>query len=262
MKSTEGMRAFETAILSDEVHITVANINWKNYLTQFIEVPSWLSAFAQVKVSQDSLKATLEIADPNERKALVKNFVIDCLKTVLGLSTSQPIDEKKGFFDMGLDSLMAIELKNRLQSGLGKSAILPTTAIFNHANIEKMTSYIGQLLKIESLQIPHKQEPAISYKLDEPIAIIGLSCRFPGGANTPEAYWTMLESGVDAISEIPANRWDRDQFYDPDPTVPGKMITKLGGFLNIDVSEFDAAFFKISPKEAEFLIHNSVCCSK
>jgi acyl transferase domain-containing protein len=116
-----------------------------------------------------------------------------------------------------------------------------------------MTNYLGQLLKIESLQVRKKEEVLISIQPDEPIAIIGMSCRFPGGANNTNEYWKLLEAGGDAIREVPATRWDAEAYYDPDPAAPGKMITKLGGFLDVDVSEFDAGFFKISPKEAEYL---------
>ncbi|MCA9962366.1 MAG: polyketide synthase, partial [Anaerolineales bacterium] len=83
----------------------------------------------------------------------------------------------------------------------------------------------------------------------EPIAIIGMSCRFPGGANSPEAFWELLRDGVDAISEVPPERWDIDAFYDPDPDVPGKMATRWGGFIE-DVDQFDPAFFGIAPREA------------
>ena len=83
----------------------------------------------------------------------------------------------------------------------------------------------------------------------EPIAIIGIGCRFPGGANNPEAFWRLLRDGVDAISEVPAERWDVNAFYDPDPTIPGKISTRWGGFLEY-VDQFDASFFGISPREA------------
>jgi acyl transferase domain-containing protein/acyl carrier protein len=83
----------------------------------------------------------------------------------------------------------------------------------------------------------------------EPIAIVGMSCRFPGGADTPEAYWQLLRNSVDAISEVPASRWKADDFYDPDPLVPGKSYTRRGGFLH-DVEGFDAEFFGIAPREA------------
>lgn len=87
----------------------------------------------------------------------------------------------------------------------------------------------------------------------EPIAIIGMGSRFSGGANTLEDFWDLLQRGGDGISEVPANRWDINHYYNSDPDVPGKMITKLAGFLNVDVSQFDPAFFGISPKEAEYL---------
>ncbi|HVT99795.1 MAG TPA: beta-ketoacyl synthase N-terminal-like domain-containing protein, partial [Acidobacteriaceae bacterium] len=83
----------------------------------------------------------------------------------------------------------------------------------------------------------------------EPIAVIGMACRLPGGADTPEAFWKLLADGIDAIEPVPADRWDADAFYDPRPGTPGKANTKWGGFVrNIDL--FDAGFFGISPREA------------
>ncbi len=84
----------------------------------------------------------------------------------------------------------------------------------------------------------------------EPIAVVGMGCRFPGGANGPEGYWNFLANGGDGISEIPADRWNADEFYDPDQFAPGRMSSKWGGFLS-DVSGFDADYFGISPREAE-----------
>lgn len=83
----------------------------------------------------------------------------------------------------------------------------------------------------------------------EPIAIIGMACRTPGGAETAEEFWTILETGRDAIEKVPFSRWDADEFYDPRPDTPGKAITKFGGFV-ANVDQFDAAFFGISPREA------------
>jgi len=84
----------------------------------------------------------------------------------------------------------------------------------------------------------------------EPIAIIGIGCRFPGGANSPEAFWEMLCRRKDAIQEIPPDRWDVNKFYDPDPDSPGKYYTRCGGFIQ-GVHQFDAVFFGISPREAK-----------
>ncbi|MEL7409488.1 MAG: type I polyketide synthase [Cyanobacteria bacterium J06558_2] len=85
----------------------------------------------------------------------------------------------------------------------------------------------------------------------EPIAIIGLSCRFPG-AETPEAFWQLLRNGVDAITEVPAARWDVDAFYDPEPAIPEKMNTRWSGFLK-QVDQFEPSFFGISPREAQHI---------
>ncbi|HXC24936.1 MAG TPA: beta-ketoacyl synthase N-terminal-like domain-containing protein, partial [Gemmatimonadaceae bacterium] len=82
----------------------------------------------------------------------------------------------------------------------------------------------------------------------EPIAVIGLSCRFPGGPN-PDAFWQALDAGRDLVSEIPGDRWNIEDYYDPDPDVPGKMSTRWGGFLD-RIDEFDPEFFGISPREA------------
>lgn len=84
----------------------------------------------------------------------------------------------------------------------------------------------------------------------EPIAVIGMGCRFPGGANSPGEFWQLLLNGVDAIRPTPAERWDADALYDPDPDAPGRVATRWGGFLD-HVDRFDAAFFGISPREAD-----------
>lgn len=83
----------------------------------------------------------------------------------------------------------------------------------------------------------------------EPVAVVGIGCRFPGGVEGPERYWDLLDSGTDAIGEVPSDRWDGDAFYDADPLAPGRMPTKWGGFLP-DIRGFDADFFGISPREA------------
>ncbi|MGB7428422.1 MAG: type I polyketide synthase, partial [Microcoleaceae cyanobacterium] len=104
-----------------------------------------------------------------------------------------------------------------------------------------------ELLKNSLLEIRHLRQQLATQT--EAIAIIGLDCRFPGGANTPEAYWELLKNGVDAITEIPSYRWDIDKYYDSNPDIPGKMYTRYGGFIDA-VDQFDPQFFGISPREA------------
>jgi len=96
----------------------------------------------------------------------------------------------------------------------------------------------------------------------EPIAIIGIGCRFPGGSNNPAAFWDLLINAKDAIVDVPKDRWDIRRFYDPDK--PGKMYVRSGGFLQERIDQFDALFFGISPREAACLdpqqpILNSSC---
>ncbi len=102
------------------------------------------------------------------------------------------------------------------------------------------------LLVLDTLSAENK---ALKGALKEPIAILGMGCRFPGGVDDPESLWRLLADGVDAISEVPAERWDIDAWYDPDPEAAGKMTTRWGGFLS-QVDRFDPSFFGIAPREA------------
>ncbi len=108
------------------------------------------------------------------------------------------------------------------------------------------TRRVNSALRIES--------PEAFEIRNEPIAVIGMGCRFPGGADSPERFWDLLINGKDATARIPSDRWDADEHYDPDPDAPGKMITRRGGFLSdYDMTRFDAGFFKMSPAEARSL---------
>lgn len=102
------------------------------------------------------------------------------------------------------------------------------------------------LLKIQQLQA---KLDAMEEAKNEPIAIVGMSCRFPGDATSPEAFWNLLEQKTDAITEVPEDRWSIDDYYNSDPNVPGKMISRFGGFVP-HLYDFDASFFGISPREA------------
>ena len=115
-----------------------------------------------------------------------------------------------------------------------------------YPTISALGDYLGKVLIRGSNQEP--QTRLSRRARGEPIAIVGMGCRFPGG-DAPEAFWQLLRGGFDAISEIPADRWDVDRFYDPNPEAVGKMYTRRGGFLR-KVDLFDPQFFSISPREA------------
>ncbi|WNG46512.1 acyltransferase domain-containing protein [Archangium minus] len=120
-------------------------------------------------------------------------------------------------------------------------------------NTPEQGEELGRLKRaLAALEKMQARLDAVERGRTEPIAIIGMGCRFPGGANDPETYWHNLIQGTDAISEVPSDRWDIDAFYDPNPDAPGKMYTRWGGFLkNWEVDRFDARFFGIAPREAE-----------
>ena len=113
---------------------------------------------------------------------------------------------------------------------------------------ERIANLSPKRLALLALELHGKLE-SVEKGRQEPIAVIGIGCRFPGGADDPENFWRLLSDGVDAITEVPPDRWDLARYYDPDPDAPGKMNTRHGGFL-AGVDRFDPHFFNISPREA------------
>ncbi|SEL14099.1 myxalamid-type polyketide synthase MxaE and MxaD [Stigmatella aurantiaca] len=113
---------------------------------------------------------------------------------------------------------------------------------------EKIASLPPKRLVLLALDL-HAESEALKRTRSEPIAIVGTSCRVPGGARTPEAFWRLLYEGVDAITEVPRERWDAEALYDPDPNKKGRTYARWGGFID-GVDRFDAAFFGVSPREA------------
>src|SRR5882762_1663226 len=105
---------------------------------------------------------------------------------------------------------------------------------------------------LEELRHRRAEIDALRAERTEPVAVIGMACRFPGGCDTPEQFWDLLDKGQCAVTKIPVDRWDADEYYNPDPAVLGKMATRYGGFLR-EVDSFDTSFFGISPRETASL---------
>ncbi|MFY0568050.1 type I polyketide synthase [Archangium lansingense] len=113
---------------------------------------------------------------------------------------------------------------------------------------EKIANLPPKRLVLLALEL-HSESESLKRARSEPIAIVGTACRVPGGARTPEAFWRLLYEGVDAITEVPRDRWDAEALFDPDPSKPGRTYARWGGFID-GVDRFDAAFFGLSPREA------------
>jgi myxalamid-type polyketide synthase MxaB len=117
------------------------------------------------------------------------------------------------------------------------------------ANLSQLSALQRAALAVTEMRC---QLDALEAQQTEPIAIVGIGCRFPGGTDDPQAFWELLRQGRDGLQEVPGDRWPIDHYYDPNPEAPGKMCTRWGGFLD-RVDQFDADFFDISPREAASL---------
>ncbi|MDF5724778.1 MAG: SDR family NAD(P)-dependent oxidoreductase, partial [Rhizonema sp. PD37] len=160
----------------------------------------------------------------------------------------QEIDICEPLAQYGLGSLAAVRISGELQEWLGRE--VAPTLLYDYPTIQAIGQYLVDAVPISRV-IASATVVSQNYKDNEAIAIIGIGCRFPG-ANNPEAFWQLLRDGVDAITEVPASRWNVDTFYDVTGNQPGKMNTRWGGFLE-QVDKFDPQFFGISPREAELM---------
>ncbi len=193
-----------------------------------------------------SLARTLAASPESEWDGIVAELVRGHVAGVLGHSSSEAIDPQRAFKDLGFDSLAAVELRNRLNQDTGLK--LPSTLVFDHPTSVAVAEYVRS--KVEGAKREVKVTRRSSIQNDEPIAIVGMSCRYPGGVSSPQELWELVASGRDAISEFPQDRgWGVERLYDTDPDSPGTTYTRHGGFV-YDAGDFDAEFFGISPREA------------
>ena len=196
--------------------------------------------------SGSSLAHRLAGLAEEERDGFVLALVRGHVANVLGHDSSSAVDPEQTFNELGFDSLTAVELRNLLDRSTGLR--LPATLIFD----QPTPAAVARLLRsrVEG-QMQTTPAPARRRAVaEEQIAIVGMSCRYPGGVRSPEDLWRLVHEGVDAVSSFPTDRgWDVERLYNPDPEHFGTTYVNEGGFL-YDAPEFDAGFFQISPREA------------
>ncbi|MFF4661350.1 type I polyketide synthase, partial [Streptomyces sp. NPDC001381] len=195
----------------------------------------------------DLTRRLAALAEPEQRAAF-EELVRAHAAVVLNHAGPQDVEPTRSFRELGFDSLTAVELRNALSAAVGRP--LPATLVFDHPTPTALAEHLRTALAPAARHTPDAALAPPRASADDPIVITAMSCRFPGGADTPEDYWRLLADGTDAITAWPDDRgWDVDALYDPEPGVPGRASTRGGGFLH-HVADFDPGFFGISPREA------------
>ena len=252
----DGLDALATILNKPYAQIAALNINWTRLAKTRPQLPAWLSEVAKTNIEpKGHLVLLLEKTSVEDREQVLTEELSRLLKYTLGMAENKIIDPQEGFFNLGMDSLTAVELRNRLQVALGNNYPLSAAEIFNYPALDKLTQFVASKIGLQGLA-HHNTSPVLNTRVtssNEPIAVIGMSCRFPGGADNPDQFWQLLAAGYDGISQIPSERWNVDDYYDADPSTPGKMQVRRGGFLTQSIDCFDAEFFKISPRQAEMM---------
>ncbi|MEV0850686.1 SDR family NAD(P)-dependent oxidoreductase, partial [Streptomyces sp. NPDC049954] len=204
---------------------------------------------AAQETDDSPLRRSLLRAGEAERRRILLGLVREQSAAVLGHPTPDGIEPELSFKAHGFDSLTAVQLRNRLNTATGHR--LPATLVFDHPSPVALADYLYTQLLGDQEGAPSAAQPAVRPESEhEPIAIVAMSCRLPGGVRSPEELWELLSEGRDAISGFPEDRgWDVEGLYDPDPEAPGKTYTRHGGFVD-EAAGFDPAFFGISPREA------------
>ncbi|MGW1800882.1 SDR family NAD(P)-dependent oxidoreductase, partial [Streptomyces sp. NPDC001984] len=255
----EGLALFDAARRSTEPTLVPVKFDLAALRSQGEDAPALLRGLVPAgtrrrrsagtaRTETGTLKNRLAALPAEERRQAVLDLVLNRAAVVLGFADARAIEPERAFRDLGVDSLAAVELRNGLNDDTGLR--LPATLVFDYPSPVDVARHILEELSGQDADAPATAPAKATALDDDPIAIVGMSCRYPGGVETPEDLWRLVAGGVDAVSEFPTNRgWNIDELYDPNSERPNTSYVKHGGFLH-DAADFDPAFFGISPNEA------------
>ncbi|WP_455768957.1 type I polyketide synthase [Micromonospora zamorensis] len=257
MPSEDALALFDRAITASVPVVAPARLDFAALRAQAAQggVPVLLRGLVRLPGGRPGAKSRAgnaflthlaALAEADRERALL-DLVRGQAAAVLGHSGPAAVPPQQPLSELGVDSLTAVEIRNQLGGATGLR--LPATLIFDYPTPQALAGYLhDQLIGIEA---PTPASPeAAPIAADEPIAIVGMACRYPGGVRTPEDLWQLVDLGHDGITGIPEDRgWDIAGLYDPDADRPGGFYVREGGFLD-GATDFDAAFFGISPREA------------
>ncbi|MEV8004980.1 type I polyketide synthase [Streptomyces parvus] len=249
-----GMRMFDHALTAGEPMLMTALLDTPalTALGRTGTLPAVLRGLIHVpsrgKVADSPLRRRLLDAPAEQWEALIRDEVRAIAATVLGHESADAVDAETPFTQLGFDSLGGVEFRNKVTAATGVR--LPSTLVFDHPTAAAVAGFLRTRVDGSEPERPRRAPARSGAGTDEPIAIVGMSCRYPGGVENPDQLWELIAGRVDAITPIPGDRgWDLDHLYDPDPGKPGRIYTREGGFLHA-AGDFDAAFFGIGPREA------------
>ncbi|WP_189167816.1 type I polyketide synthase, partial [Sphaerisporangium melleum] len=255
LSAEDGLALFDVALGSARATLVPARLDLKAMTGQADMLPPLLRTLVgaparRVVTAASEAAATLQqrlAALPQAgQRSVLDGLVRGRLAAVLGFADASAVEDGQSFQDLGFDSLMAVDFRNKLNEATGLR--LPATLIFDYPTAVAVVDFLtGELLGGAEVAAVTAKTVAVA---DEPIAIVGMACRFPGGVESPEDLWRLVARAGDAIGEFPADRgWDLGKLYDPDPANKGTSYARHGGFL-YDAADFDPGFFGISPREA------------
>ncbi|WP_433732449.1 SDR family NAD(P)-dependent oxidoreductase [Nocardia sp. CA-129566] len=254
LDDAEGVRLFDEAVARSDAHLAPIRFDASAVRRESdaAAVSAVLRGFVRqaprsAQPAAGSLAARLAAVPEDRRAELVLAVVREQAAAVSGHTSPGLIDVEKPFKEMGFDSLGGVEFRNKLAKATGVR--LPSTLVFDHPTPAAVAKFVQS--RVEPKTVDEAIEKTVRrVRADEPIAIVGMACRYPGGVASPDELWDLVLSGTDAISEFPSDRgWDLERLFDPDPEHSGTSYIREGGFLR-DAADFDAGFFGIGPREA------------